>query len=461
MKLRKIMLASLLALLLAACQQEEQPEKTEADSDRQAESVNNKEQEKDGNQDIQSILADKELIKIPETAQDLINQPVGEIGMLDVSSGDEKEIKDAFFEAFGDVPALPKDASPEEMDLYFNYIYSIAAYDFQDPQNVVDQLEFSLSGTPETDPRFSFKENYNIEIILDASGSMANYIGNETRMELAKKAIRDFVAKIPEEANVSLRVYGHEGTGSEADKAASCAAIDEVYKRGSYNQSGFEEALNTFEPAGWTPVAGALESAKASFTGLDSETNTNFIYLVSDGIETCGGDPVAVARSFAESAISPIINVIGFNADAETQQQLKDVAEAAAGIFSNVTNGDQLTEQFEQSEKVLENWKAWKSDSEFDVLEADNDSWLAITQFDNRWYLDSAQQEQGLERVARFLQDDEYITSEQRKYLSKKAAEIRELSNETNKQIMDELNSIKQEGLDSMRKKIDEQYPKE
>src|SRR5690606_41143319 len=52
---------------------------------------------------------------------------------------------------------------------------------------------------------------------------------------------------------------------------------------------------------GWTPVAGALESAKESFAGLDAETNTNLIYLVSDGIETCDGDPVAAAKNFADS----------------------------------------------------------------------------------------------------------------------------------------------------------------
>ena len=116
--------------------------------------------------------------------------------------------------------------------------------DFQDPQIVVDNMKFALSGSPEADPRFSFKENYNVEIILDASGSMANVIDGKTRMELAKEAIRDFVSQVPEEANVSLRVYGHTGTGDEADKAASCAAIEEVYERGPYDSGKFEEALN-------------------------------------------------------------------------------------------------------------------------------------------------------------------------------------------------------------------------
>lgn len=467
MKLGKVLVASLLVLGLAACQQDEPEEpkaaeteeqtKTEADKDREAESTEKAEEEPG----LEEAISEEDLIALPETDQDLISQPVGKIGHLDLSSGDEEEIEPAFFEAFGEVPPLKEDASEEEVDLYFNYLYSLVAYDFQNPQDVLNQLEFALSGTPEADDRFAFKENYNVEVILDASGSMANYVGGKTRMELAKESIRNFMAEVPEEANVSLRIYGHEGTGSEEDKAASCAAIDEVYERGTYDKAKFEQALNTFEPAGWTPVAGALESAQASFEGLDSKTNTNLIYMVSDGIETCEGDPVAVAKSLAASNVAPIINVIGFNADAEAQQQLKEIAKAAEGIFSNVTDGKQLTEQFNQSEEVLKNWKSWKQNSELDVLKASNDSWLAIQQFENNWSASALKQELALNRGLRYLREAGYINWDQKSVLEKKVYDISDVANSAKGPLVSELNEVKEKGLDEMRKQISDKYPDE
>ena len=59
----------------------------------------------------------------------------------------------------------------------------------------------------------------NISVLIDASGSMKAYVGGEQMMASAKDAVKRFGAGLPEDTIVSLRVYGHEGTGSSADKA--------------------------------------------------------------------------------------------------------------------------------------------------------------------------------------------------------------------------------------------------
>ena len=466
---RKAIIFFMLALALSGCQQEEQseqnPEATEselaAETTEQDKQPDEKSEEPEKETDIESSLADKKLIAIPQDTLDLIKQPVGQLAGYNLSSGDPGENTELFLEEFGDVPPLPEDASEEEMDLYFDYMYSIIAMDFQDPQIVVDQMEFALSGSPEADPRYSFKENYNVEIILDASGSMATISNGETRMELAKAAIRDFVSQVPEEANVSLRVYGHTGTGSEADKAASCAATEEVYERGPYDSEKFEAALNKFEPAGWTPVAGALESAQESFAGLNAEENTNLVYLVSDGIETCDGNPVATAKSFAESDIAPIINVIGFNTDAEAQNQLQEVAKEANGVFTNVTSGEQLAEEFKQTEEVLRRWKSWKLDAKFDVLAASNDSSHAIQKFSNDWSRVSQRQFLSFAFATSKLRNENYITQEQLNYLREKASAVQDLSDASKTEVVAELKKLKDKGLEDMRKEIEKLYPEE
>ena len=54
----------------------------------------------------------------------------------------------------------------------------------------------------------------NVELILHASGSMAQELSTgETRIEAAKRVLRDVIDAVPERegVNVGFRVYGHEG----------------------------------------------------------------------------------------------------------------------------------------------------------------------------------------------------------------------------------------------------------
>ncbi|WP_029191178.1 hypothetical protein [Ornithinibacillus scapharcae] len=58
---------------------------------------------------------------------------------------------------------------------------------------------------------------------------MGAYIGDKTMMQIAKESIKDFLEQVPEEANVSLRVYDHKGSSSNSDKELSCSTIEQLY----------------------------------------------------------------------------------------------------------------------------------------------------------------------------------------------------------------------------------------
>ena len=91
-------------------------------------------------------------------------------------------------------------------------------------------------------------------------------------------------------------------------------------------------------PRGWTPIYGSLLSAKDDFiAGQD-----NNVVLVSDGIETCGGDPCAAAKQLRESGIALTIHVVGFDVDNATRTQLQCVANAASGRYYDAKNGQEL-----------------------------------------------------------------------------------------------------------------------
>lgn len=171
----------------------------------------------------------------------------------------------------------------------------------------------------------------NVLIILDSSGSMAEKISGKSKMDIAKGVLSDYLKTLIDKGfRVGLMVYGHQGSNSAKDKPVSCAGIETVLPVGS-SQNQISAALASFSPTGWTPIGGSLTQAKdvlVGFTGQD-----NYVLLVSDGEETCGGNPAAAARSLRESDVKAIVDVIGFNVDTKTRSQLESVAAVGGGKF--------------------------------------------------------------------------------------------------------------------------------
>jgi len=60
------------------------------------------------------------------------------------------------------------------------------------------------------------------------------------------------------------------------------------------------------------------------------------IYVVSDGQETCGGDPVSVARAINGGSTRAVVNIIGFAVPSGEAAALAAVAAAGGGRFVNV-----------------------------------------------------------------------------------------------------------------------------
>ena len=179
-------------------------------------------------------------------------------------------------------------------------------------------------------------------ILLDASSSMLLESNGEQKMTTAKKAVKSFAQTIGKSSDVSLVVYGHKGSESDADKKLSCTGIEEVYPMGSYDKAEFQGAVNAFESKGWTPLAAAIEKADKMSRSYDSATT---IYIVSDGAETCDGDPVAASEKL--SANGNTVNIIGFDVDAEAENQLKEVADAGKGEYFQAESPEDLKQTIE------------------------------------------------------------------------------------------------------------------
>ncbi|WP_302104404.1 vWA domain-containing protein [Polycladomyces zharkentensis] len=212
-------------------------------------------------------------------------------------------------------------------------------------------------------------QNLNVEILLDSSGSMAEKTDGAQRMELAKQAIRDFVSSLPKGARVSLRVYGHKGTNSPKDKALSCKSSELAYPLSEYDAGRFNQALDSFKPGGWTPLAASIQAAQRDLEKEAGKDTQNIVYVVSDGVETCGGDPVKAAQSLYQSDIQAVVNIIGFDVDDAGQQALQKVAEAGGGTYRTVRTKEDLKAELERRyEELRQEWEIYEGKVSWDML---------------------------------------------------------------------------------------------
>jgi len=198
-----------------------------------------------------------------------------------------------------------------------------------------EEARFAVAdGAPAPQPK-------RLVIAIDASGSMAARLGGQSKMDAARKAVLSFLAESPKDVEVGLIAFGHTGSNKERDKAQSCRGVETIYKIGTENRQAVHAALAAVKPTGWTPLAAAIEMAGTLFKASDVP-GEQVVYVVSDGEETCGGDPVAAARQLRESPVRAVVNIIGFDLAAADRAQLEAVAEGGGGAFSEARDPNEL-----------------------------------------------------------------------------------------------------------------------
>ncbi|MEK6455398.1 vWA domain-containing protein [Caldifermentibacillus hisashii] len=350
---KSILVSALLLFLLSACSNDSAKESNETED----KSTPGNEQTVKKERKEKAVNGNIKVEPLPTTYQELAELPIGKYYNMDTSGENSKE---EILKVFSDLPDISGNPSEKELDYFYSELLKRMQQDYEGPENLINRLKFEALGSPEnTDSRYQFKDNLNVVFIIDASGSMAQKINGKEKMASAKDSILNFVNKLPKDAKVGIRVYGHKGTGSDADKALSCSSSELVYPISNYNEGEFQAALNKFSPSGWTPIGLALREAKNDLASFDGANNTNIVYLVSDGIDTCEDQPIEAAKELYSSNISPIINVIGFDVDSKGQNQLREIAAATEGIYGTVTNEGELQKELDNLSNLAEQWKEW------------------------------------------------------------------------------------------------------
>ena len=204
------------------------------------------------------------------------------------------------------------------------------------------------------------ESNLYIEYILDASNSMnEKLLDGELKIDAAKRVLCgliDNIAAERKEANVGLRIYGANFNPSMS-KQEGCLDSVLVAPIAPIDADLIKQEVMTAEAAGYTPIAHSLELASKDFPSGDDYNN--MIVLVSDGKESCGGDPVAVAEQFKAQGYNIKIYSIGFDVDAQTREQLEAIALATDGAYYDAKDADQLKQSLEEiKERTFEGYEA-------------------------------------------------------------------------------------------------------
>jgi hypothetical protein len=109
---------------------------------------------------------------------------------------------------------------------------------------------------------------------------------------------------------------------------------------GAGDKSAVIEQINAINPKGETPITKSFEVASERLKGVEEETT---VVLISDGKETCEGDPCALVRSLREQGINVRVHVVGFDVNQEERDQLVCIAGAGEGKYFSADNAEQLT----------------------------------------------------------------------------------------------------------------------
>ncbi len=197
-----------------------------------------------------------------------------------------------------------------------------------------------------------------VEIVMDYSGSMSNWIG------VAKRSMSSIVSQIPPSTQLGFRVFGHDNYGSNPNTSimqevkqivnkgngkikvvtqanptgnttGACAATQQVAGIYSANGNALLTGMNSVGLGGATPLVYALDrAANQEFAQFDTITPKKIV-LITDGGENCGGDPCEFARRLMQKRSDIHIDVVLVSS---SSRALSCLASTTGGHFYNINN---------------------------------------------------------------------------------------------------------------------------
>jgi hypothetical protein len=186
----------------------------------------------------------------------------------------------------------------------------------------------------------------NVELIVDASNSMWGQIQGKSKISIAKEVLEQIITGLPENMNVGLRLYGHRYSLRDS---RACEDTELVVPMGPVQKQEMTEMVRSIKPKGKTPLVYSVLQTAGDFKTIDKGT----IVLISDGIESCGGDIHSIDVQVKKMGVDLSLHIIGFGIqEAEHRGQLESIARSTIGKYLDAKNANELFSSLEETLQV-------------------------------------------------------------------------------------------------------------
>ena len=150
------------------------------------------------------------------------------------------------------------------------------------------------------------------------------------RIEVARQALTDVVQAAPDDVVFGLVSFN------------ACGAPQHHGHYAPGERARLLERLGSIGLGDFTALADTIRALPQIIRGGQSEEEPVNIVLVSDGKDSCGGDPCAAAAALKAAAPHAYVNTIGISVGAE---EVRCVADATGGAFVQADDAEALGEQ--------------------------------------------------------------------------------------------------------------------
>jgi Ca-activated chloride channel family protein len=171
-------------------------------------------------------------------------------------------------------------------------------------------------------------------VILDASGSMWAQIDGKPKLEIARESLRAALQSIPGDEEIGFMAYGHREKGS-------CSDIELIVPPQAGSASAIIQAADSMKFLGKTPLTAAVKQAAEALKYTEDKAK---VILITDGLETCGGDPCALGKELEASGVDFTADVVGFGLTAVEGRQVACLAENTGGKYIQASDEAALKE---------------------------------------------------------------------------------------------------------------------
>jgi len=175
-------------------------------------------------------------------------------------------------------------------------------------------------------------KDVNTLFILDASGSMWGQINGKAKITIAKQVMSKLVPELSDKSRIGLIAYGHR-------RKADCNDVEALVQLGANHKQAVLKAVQGLNAKGKTPLT---RSVNRAFKMLQREQQPTTIILVSDGIESCQGDPCETVKAAKKYGVKFIMHTVGFGLSKKESAQLACMAKAGGGEYFQANNAEEL-----------------------------------------------------------------------------------------------------------------------